>query len=221
MINSIKSAIVIGATGLVGKRLLYLLNESKRCDKITAIVRSENEELNKIKKVHQIVLNDFFLLNRTNIEEYTHAFSCLGSTIKKAGSKDNFYCIDFEMNAHFASLFQNTETHYLLISALGANAQSKFFYNQVKGQLEQYIQSLALSKVSIIQPSLLLGHRDEQRTLEDFTQKLYLKFSHLVPNTFKYKPVTSEQVAHTMVEAACYQTEKLKIYDNLEIHQIK
>ncbi len=156
MINSIKSAIVIGATGLVGKRLLYLLNESKRCDKITAIVRSENEELNKLKKVHQIVLNDFFLLNRTNIEEYTHAFSCLGSTIKKAGSKDNFYCIDFEMNAHFASLFQNTETHYLLISALGANAQSKFFYNQVKGQLEQYIQSLALSKVSIIQPSFSL-----------------------------------------------------------------
>ncbi len=50
MINSIKSAIVIGATGLVGKRLLYLLNESKRCDKITAIVRSENEELNKLKK---------------------------------------------------------------------------------------------------------------------------------------------------------------------------
>ncbi len=60
MINSIKSAIVIGATGLVGKRLLYLLNESKRCDKITAIVRSENEELKKLKKVHQIVLNDFF-----------------------------------------------------------------------------------------------------------------------------------------------------------------
>ena len=78
MINSIKSAIVIGATGLVGKRLLYLLNESKRCDKITAIVRSKNEELKKLKKVHQIVLNDFFLLNRANIEEYTHAFSCLG-----------------------------------------------------------------------------------------------------------------------------------------------
>lgn len=221
MTNSIKSAIVIGATGLVGKCLLHLLNETDKCHKITAIVRCENKELKKLKKVHQIVLDDFFLLKLENSEEYTHAFSCLGTTIKKAGSKENFYQIDYEINARFANLFQNTETHYLLISALGANTESKFFYNQVKGQLEQYIQGLELNKVSIIQPSLLLGHRNEQRTLEDFTQKIYSKFSHLVPNTFKYKPVTSEQVAHTMVEAACYQTEKFKIYDNLTIHQTK
>lgn len=221
MINSIKSAIVIGATGLVGKRLLNLLNESQHCDKITAIVRNENEELKKLKKVHQIVMNDFFLLNSSDVQEYTHAFSCLGTTIKKAGSKENFFHIDYELNVHFAHLFQNTKTHYVLVSAFGANAQSKFFYNQVKGQLEQYIQGLQLSKVSIIQPSLLLGHRDEQRTLEDLTQKLYLKFSHLVPSTFKYKPVTSDQVAYTMVEAALYQTEQFKIYDNLTIHKTK
>ena len=221
MINSIKSAIVIGATGLVGKRLLYLLNESKRCDKITAIVRSKNEELKKLKKVHQIVLNDFFLLNNANIEEYTHAFSCLGSTIKKAGSKEAFYNIDFEINAHFADLFEMTETHLLLVSAMGAKASSPIFYNQVKGELEDYIQKLNLYRFSIIRPSLLLGDRNEKRFLEDVTQKLYGKFSHLVPNSFKYKPVTAQQVAHTMVEAAQTQTQKIEIYDNLRIQNSK
>lgn len=221
MINSIKSVIVIGATGLVGNHLLNMLNASENCHKITAIVRSENLELKNLKKVHQIVLSDFFSLDQTHLDEYTHAFSCLGTTIKKAGSKENFYKIDYEINFHFAKLFQNTETHYLLISALGANPKSKIFYNQVKGQLELDIQKLQLSKISIIQPSLLLGERHEQRVLEDFTQKLYLKFSHLVPDSFKYKPVTAEQVAHTMVEAACNQTEKVKIYDNLALHKTK
>ncbi len=127
MINSIKSVIVIGATGLVGKHLLNMLNASENCHKITAIVRSENLELKNLKKVHQIVLSDFFSLDQTHLDEYTHAFSCLGTTIKKAGSKENFYKIDYEINFHFAKLFQNTETHYLLISALGANPKSKIF----------------------------------------------------------------------------------------------
>ena len=104
---------------------------------------------------------------------------------------------------------------------MGANAQSKIFYNRVKGELESHIQSLNLQSISIVQPSLLLGERVEQRTLEDLSQKLYRKFSHLVPNTFKYKPVTAEQVAHTMVEAAQTQTEKFEIYDNLRIQNSK
>ena len=91
----------------------------------------------------------------------------------------------------------------------------------MKGELENHIQSLNLKCVSILRPSLLLGERQEQRALEDMTQKLYRKFSHLVPNTFKYKPVTAEQVAHTMVDAARTQTDKFEIYDNLRIQTCK
>ena len=91
----------------------------------------------------------------------------------------------------------------------------------MKGELEKHIQILNLERVSILRPSLLLGDRPEQRSLEDLTQKLYQKFSHLVPNSFKYKPVTAEQVAHTMVEAAQTQTEKFEIYDNLRIQNSK
>ncbi|KAB0653539.1 nucleoside-diphosphate sugar epimerase [Acinetobacter bohemicus] len=221
MTKSIKSAIVIGATGLVGRELLKQLNQIESCEKITAIVRHEDVELKSLKKVQQFILDDFLLLNDEDANGYSHAFSCLGTTLKKAGSKQNFYNVDYEMNAHFADLFETTDTHYLLISAMGANAQSKIFYNKVKGELENHIHSLNLKYVSILRPSLLLGERQEQRTLEDMTQKLYRKFSHLVPNTFKYKPVTAEQVAHTMVDAALTQTDKFEIYDNLRIQTCK
>ena len=221
MTKSIKSAIVIGATGLVGRELLKQLNQIESCEKITAIVRHEDAEFKSLEKVQQFILDDFLLLNDEDANGYSHAFSCLGTTLKKAGSKQNFYNIDYEMNAHFADLFETTDTHYLLISAMGANAQSKIFYNKVKGELENHIQSLNLKYVSILRPSLLLGERQEQRTLEDMTQKLYRKFSHLVPNTFKYKPVTAEQVAHTMVDAARTQTDKFEIYDNLRIQTCK
>ena len=221
MTKSIKSVIVIGATGLVGRELLKQLNQIESCEKITAIVRHEDVELKSLKKVQQFILDDFLLLNDEDANGYSHAFSCLGTTLKKAGSKQNFYNVDYEMNAHFADLFETTDTHYLLISAMGANAQSKIFYNKVKGELENHIQSLNLKYVSILRPSLLLGERQEQRTLEDMTQKLYQKISHLVPNTFKYKPVTAEQVAHTMVDAARTQTDKFEIYDNLRIQTCK
>jgi uncharacterized protein YbjT (DUF2867 family) len=221
MTNSIKNAIVIGATGLVGQRLIEQLDLLTDCEKITVVVRRENPDFSKFQKVEQFVLDDFLLLNDQDVSGYTHAFSCLGTTIKKAGSKEAFYNIDFEINAHFADLFEMTETHLLLVSAMGAKASSPIFYNQVKGELEDYIQKLNLYRFSIIRPSLLLGERNEKRFLEDVTQKLYGKFSHLVPNSFKYKPVTAQQVAHTMVEAAQTQTQKIEIYDNLRIQNSK
>ncbi|MBJ9904677.1 Rossmann-fold NAD(P)-binding domain-containing protein [Acinetobacter bereziniae] len=217
MTNSIKNAIVIGATGLVGQCLIEQLNSLAECEKITVIVRRQIAEFNPYKKVEQFVLEDFLLLNDQDVNGHSHAFSCLGSTIKKAGSKEAFYNIDFEINAHFADLFETTETHLILVSAMGANAGSPIFYNRVKGELETYIQKLDLYRFSIIRPSLLLGERNEKRFFEDVSQKLYRRFSHWVPNSFKYKPVTAQQVAHTMVEAAQTQTQKIEIYDNLHI----
>ena len=221
MTKSIKSVIVIGATGLVGRELLKQLNQLEVCEKITAVVRHEDAQLQTLEKVQQFILDDFLLLNDEDVNGYSHAFSCLGTTLKKAGSKEKFYNIDYEINAHFADLFESTSTHYLLISSMGANADSKFFYNKVKGKLENHIQDLKLEHVSIVRPSLLLGDRSEQRTLEDMTQKLYQKLSHFVPNTFKYKPVTAAQVARTMLKAAQFQADKFEIYDNLAIQNSK
>lgn len=221
MIDAIKKAIIIGATGLVGRNLLHKLNAQPQWDKITAIVRHIDPSLQQLAKVEQIQIEDFLLLNDADVNGYDHAFSCLGTTIKKAGSKEKFYDIDFEVNAHFADLLVGTQTHLLIVSAQGADAQSRFFYNRVKGELENHLLQLGLFRLSILRPSLLLGERQEKRVLEDLSKQLFGKVSQLLPQSFAYKPVTADQVAHTMVEAALKQSEKSKIYDNLAIQNIE
>ena len=205
----------------MGKALIEQLQQNPSCEKITAIVRRESADFKSLNKVEQLVVEDFLMLNDQDVTDCSHAFSCLGSTIKKAGSKAQFYTIDFEMNAHFADLFEATETHYLLVSAEGANENSPFFYNQVKGELEKHLEQSGLARISIVRPSLLLGDRSESRTLEDISQAVFKRVSHFLPKSIKYKPVTADQVAHTMVEVAQSQTEKFKIYDNLQIQNIK
>ncbi len=221
MSKSIDNAIVIGATGLVGRELVRALSQNQYCQNITAVVRKRDEEFNHLEKVQQFELEDFLLLNEQDVSGYSHAFSCLGTTLKQAGSKEQFYNTDFSINAHFAELLETADTHFILLSALGANTKSPIFYSRVKGELEYYVNSLNLSRTSIIRPSLLLGQRPEQRRMEDAVQRLYQRFSHFVPNTFKYKPVTAAQVAHTMVDAAQSQTAKFQIYDNLRIQKTK
>ncbi|RKG35414.1 nucleoside-diphosphate sugar epimerase [Acinetobacter guerrae] len=217
MANMKNKALVIGATGLVGKALIKQLQASSEFDFVTVIVRKELSEFKSLSKVSQFVIEDFLLLNDQDVSGYTHAFSCLGSTIKKAGSKQNFYAIDYEINAHFADLLQDKETHLLLVSAMGANSTSIFFYNRVKGQLEDYLKTLTLSKLSIFHPSLLIGQRDEQRIFEGLAQKIFLNLENIWKKPFLYKPVTAEQLAYTMLVAAKTQMEAVKIYDNLSI----
>lgn len=221
MTKLIKHAVVIGATGLVGRALVNALNQVSSCEKITVIVRKEDEKFKTIAKVDQLIISDFLMLNDQDVAQASHAFSCLGTTLKKAGNRENFYNIDFNINAHFADLFEATETHYLLVSAQGADENSVFYYNRVKGELEKHLKDSALSCISIMRPSLLIGVRNESRALEDISQNVFKRVSHFLPKSFKYKPVTAEQVAHTMVEVAQSQTEKFKIYDNLHIQNIK
>ena len=219
MSKNITNAVVIGATGLIGRILVKRLIQLESCEKLLVITRREDKSLNSINKVQQLVIDDLLMINDQDVNGFSHAFSCLGSTIKKAGSKQNFYNIDFEINAHFADLFVETETHFLMISAEGADETSMIFYNQVKGKLENYVLDLDLKRVSILRPSLLLGERNEKRVLEDLSQKIFKAVSHFLPDTFRYKPVTAEQVAYTMVEIAQQQTENNRIYDNLAIQK--
>lgn len=214
-----KKAIVIGATGLVGEALVAELEQSNDFSSVTVVVRKNSDKLKSYSKVNQLILEDFLLLNDEDVSTYTHAFSCLGSTIKQAGSKQAFYAIDYEINAHFADLIQDKNIHLLIVSALGANAKSPVFYNKVKGELENYLKSLSIYKLSIFQPSLLIGKRSEVRVLEDMAQTLFKLVEKTWTKPFKYKPVTAEQLAHAMLNAAQTQTAAFKLYDNLSIQQ--
>ncbi len=219
MINSIKKVLVIGASGLVGKTLVLQLNALDSCEEIDVIVRREQLAFLSQKKIQQIVLDDFLLLNYEQMQGYSHVFSCLGSTLKQAGSKQAFYNVDYKINAHIANLVRYTPTHLLVLSSMNANADSVFFYAKVKGQLEDYLKNLNLYRLSIIQPSLLQGQRDEARFLEDLAQKIYQKMVDYLPQHFRYRPVTASQVAHTMVEAAQNQQKSCETYANLCIQK--
>ncbi|MBP6190450.1 MAG: NAD(P)H-binding protein [Acinetobacter sp.] len=212
-------AIVIGATGLVGQALVEQLQQADDFSEITVVVRKKSDKFNAYSKVNQLVLDDFLLLNDEDVAGHSHAFSCLGSTIKQAGSKQAFYAIDYEINAHFADLIQDKNIHLLVISALGANAKSPIFYNKVKGELENYLKQLTIYKLSIFQPSLLIGKRSDVRVFEDMAQTLFKLVEKTWTKPFKVKPVSAKQLAHTMLQAAQTQSAAFKLYDNLSIQQ--
>ena len=212
-------AIVIGATGLVGQALVEQLQQADDFSEITVVVRKKSDKFNAYSKVNQLVLDGFLLLNDEDVAGHSHAFSCLGSTIKQAGSKQAFYAIDYEINAHFADLIQDKNIHLLVISALGANAKSPIFYNKVKGELENYLKQLTIYKLSIFQPSLLIGKRSDVRVFEDMAQTLFKLVEKTWTKPFKVKPVSAKQLAHTMLQAAQTQSAAFKLYDNLSIQQ--
>ena len=214
-----KHAIVIGATGLVGQALVWELQQADDFKSITVVVRKPLDQFNIYEKVTQVVLNDFLLFQFNDGVNYTHAFSCLGSTIKQAGSKASFYAIDYQINAHFADLIKNKNIHFLLVSAIGANHHSPIFYNRVKGELENYVKTLALNKLSIFQPSLLIGKHSDVRVFEDCAQTLFKLAEKMWTKPFKFKPVTAEQLASMMLNAAQMQTMAFQCYDNLQIQQ--
>lgn len=220
MTKIIENAVVIGATGLIGKALLILLNQCENCAKITAIVRHIEPSLAHLKKVKWQILSDFMQLRASDFEDYSHLFSCLGTTLKQAGSKQKFYDIDYGINAHIAQQLKGKKIHYVLISSMGANSKSIFYYQRVKGQLEELVQALGLYQTSLLRPSLLIGTRKDARLLEDLAQGLYRNIAKNLNIQSSYMPVDATKVAYTMVEIAQHQTEKFRIYDNLDIQKI-
>ena len=210
-----KTAVILGATGLIGSYIVHSLVQDDRYSKVTLIVRQPLSEYIDHPKIKQIVLQDFKEITPEMVEGHDHAFSALGSTIKKAGSEENFQMIDYGLNLHFAQLFVGSNTHYLLVSSLGTDPNSKSFYLRIKGELEASIKALNLYKTSFFRPSLLLGKRHEKRMLEKLLQMLFKIFSMTIPK--KYRAVKALQVATCMIKAANTQAQPLHVYGNKEI----
>lgn len=167
MEKKLKTAIVIGATGLVGSQLVSLLLEDENYDKINIFVRRTTGVNNP--KLHEHIV-DF-----TQPDEWRHLikgdvlFSAMGTTIKQAGSKAHQYEIDYNYQYNTAvTAATNGVKDYVLVSAIGAKTNSSFFYNRMKGELEDAVKNLPFRNITIIRPGLLYGARKEKRTLEEF-----------------------------------------------------
>jgi uncharacterized protein YbjT (DUF2867 family) len=210
-----KTALIAGATGLIGQQLLQLLIESPLYEKVIAITR---QDLAIHPKLVQIKMEFGNITEKSGVLKADDVFCCLGTTMAKAGSKEKFRQVDF----YYPYLLAKT-THaagarqYLIVSSLGANKTSSIFYNEVKGEVEEAVASVGFETVHIFRPSLLLGPRSEKRSGEDTAKLFYRIFGFLIPE--KYKAISSTKVAKAMVHFATQDKKGTFIHESGELQR--
>ncbi len=210
-----KIALIAGATGLVGGKLLNLLLSSTQFDKVISIGRRE-VPLKNAKLENCIV--DFEELDTLNIKVDV-VFCCLGTTIKKAGSQDAFRKVDLEFPKNIASYASKIgATSFHLISSIGANSTSSVFYNKVKGEVENAISSFLFKQTHIYRPSMLLGKRNETRFLESVGIFIFKLLQFLFVGSLKnYKAIEAQKVAEFMFQCSLLDTEGVFIHSSGEM----
>lgn len=195
-----KTAIVIGATGVVGKEVVKYLTLSTHFDKVITLTRI------KVEYPSSKVIN--YEIDFENISEFkdlingSHLFSCLGTTKKQAGSIENQRIVDVNYQLKIAQLaVDNGIESYLLVSSFGANCKSKNAYSRMKGEIEESVKNLPFKQISIFRPSLLLGERKDKRIGETLG-KYVLPIICSLPILKKYRPIHGKEVARKMISTA-------------------
>ena len=206
------SAVVIGATGLVGRECVKQLAARPEFERVTALVRRALPDDLQSPRL-QTVLIDFDRLDeRPDVFQASHVFCALGTTIKQAGSEERFRQVDFEYPLQVARLaLAAGARHFLLVSSVGASPTSRGFYLRVKGELERAIVALGFPSVTVVRPSLLLGDRKESRLGEELAIRLSWAFPR------KYRAVHVRDVARALVNAAIEDRPGVRIIENAEI----
>lgn len=215
-----KTALIAGATGLVGSELLSLLVDDTSYQKIHILVRKRInfESLKIVEHVIDFEKLEDFQLNET----IDHVFCTLGTTIKKAKTKENFRKVDFEYVFQLGKKAKEWKAEkFLLVSALGANAKSSIFYNRVKGDIENALKQLELPHLFIFRPSLLMGNRKESRQGEKTAIAVYKIINSLfIGKLKKYKGIDISQVAKAMKFVSINNNESFKIFESNEMQKL-
>ncbi len=196
-------ALLIGSTGLVGSRLLARLSSDARW---TRVVTLDRRPVEPASPTHEPTAVDFDHLEGLDDALFAvdAVFCALGTTIRQAGSQEAFRHVDYEIpvavarRAHAAGAGQ-----MLLVSALGADAGSRIFYNRVKGEVEEAVETLGFSSVGIARPSLLTGERQESRLGETVAETVLGALRPLLVGPLKnLRPTAADDVAAALVAFA-------------------
>jgi uncharacterized protein YbjT (DUF2867 family) len=194
------TAIVIGATGLIGRALIDQLADADHIGKIITLTRRPAGH--SCSKVHNQVVDFDHLEDHASSFKADLLFSCLGTTRKQAGSIAAQRWVDLDYQFKAAQLAADHDVrHYLLVSSSSANSNSNNPYLQMKGELEKRVQSLPFNRISIFQPSLLLGQRVEFRMGEKLGSWI-LPMLCTIPGLRRFRPITGEQVAAKMIQVS-------------------
>ena len=190
------TSLVIGSTGLIGKKLIFEL--AKKDSEIIAIARRSINNLPENVNLLKINFDDFLV--NGSLPSCDHIYICLGTTIKKAGSQSEFKKVDLDYCVSFAKKAREAgATKISLVSSVGANPYVKNFYLKTKGEVEEEIKKIDFQYINIYRPSLLLGNREENRFMEKIGQNLssFINFF-LIGSLRKYRSTKSSNVAYCM-----------------------
>ena len=212
-----RSAIVVGSTGLVGSHLVQYLCESEEYVSVTTLARRKlGYEHQKL--VERIV--NFDELAEEDLEFADVVFCCLGTTIKKAGTRENFEKVDLEYPLHIASLAKRRGVrHFIVISAMGAGEKSLAHYSRVKGKLEKELIAMDFPQLSIVRPSLLVGDRQEFRLGEKAGELVLKVINPILIGPLKgTRSIKASQVALAMKVIALHgEQAKVAVYDSAQL----
>ena len=191
-------ALIIGATGATGKDLVDVVLRDPDYTEVVTFVRRRTERTHP--KLSEIVTDFDHLENVSDSIKGDIWFSCFGTTLKAAGSKEKQWHIDYEIPAKFAEIARkNGVSKAVLVSAYGAAAKSKVFYSQMKGKLEEHIAKLAFDQCIIFQPGMLL-REDTDRAAERITANV-LKFLNGLGMIRKFRPLPTSTLAEKLAKA--------------------
>lgn len=192
-------ALVIGATGATGKDLVKQLLNDNEFDEVDIFVRKPVDVQNDKLKVH--------VVNFENPDEWKDkvkgdvAFSCLGTTLKDAGSKEAQRKVDFDYQYQFAKAAkENDVDDYILVSSYGADPTSKIFYSKMKGELEEAVKQLHFTKITIFKPGML-ERKDSERTGEVLGSRI-IKFANKLGLLESQKPLPTDILAKAMINSS-------------------
>jgi uncharacterized protein YbjT (DUF2867 family) len=212
-----KTALVLGATGLIGKELVKILSDNNQYERIHLLVRRPIELTSKNCEIHIINFDD--LAKHLELFKVTDVFCCLGTTIKKARTKEAFRKVDYDYPVEAARLAkENGAEKYLIVTAMGADTKSLFFYNRVKGEVEEALNRLNLPSLHLFRPSLLLGEREEFRFGEKLAEKASGVLNNLMIGPLRpYRGIRAKKVAIAMALTAQSYKKGSNVYLSHEI----
>ena len=201
-----KTAIVIGATGLIGTQLTQQLINNDNFDLVKVFVRREIQLRHPKLEVNIV---DFEKIDTWRDKLNGDVlFSALGTTIKKAKNKETQYKVDFTFQYETAkAAAENKVNKYVLVSSAGADPNSRVFYSRIKGELEEAVKQLSFERIVIFRPSLLVGKREEKRFGEEIGAAVAGPLLKLIPFLKKYRPIEGSVVAEAMINAALDNSE--------------
>lgn len=210
-------AIVIGGTGATGNSLIEELLKDNRFSEVTVLLRKKINHSNP--KIRQYIIDFEQINDYSKLIQGDVAFSCLGTTLKIAGSQEAQWRIDYDYQYNFAEIAKrNNIPNFVLVSAIGASPNSSFFYTKMKGELEQSIIDLGFEKTLIFQPSVLIRPNSDRfaekvatTIMKGFTKIGILK---------KHKPTHVNDLAKAMINSVFNLKQGKNYLQVKEIHDL-